>query len=102
MKRPPPRSTPCPQTTLFRSAGTMLDAPSASAAHATAVATIATRIVTGASCAAAAASLRRSDAAATAHEADRKSTRLNSSHGPHSYAGLSLQHKNVHPGQDRG
>src|SRR5947199_9038970 len=42
------------------SAGTMLAAPSPSAAQATAVATIATRIVTGGSCAAAAASLRGS------------------------------------------
>src|SRR5262245_57357570 len=45
-------------TATAANAGTSHDAPSASAAQAPAVATIATRMITGASCAAAAVSLR--------------------------------------------
>src|SRR5207245_8390665 len=67
MLRPPPRSTLFPYTTLFRS----------DAAHARA------RRVHG----------RRVDAGVAAVARDRKSTRLNSSHGSISYAVFCLKKK---------
>src|SRR2546427_5715919 len=79
MIRRPPRSTLFPYTTLFRSALTVC---------------VAAGVVPGADAAVRAAAVRPTRAA-TLHLADRKSTRLNSSHSQISYAVFCLKKKNT-------
>src|SRR3712207_8065305 len=91
MIRRPPRSTLFPYTTLFRSqrpivpsVGLMIDARSARSAEASASRVSGTRYV----------SRSPADDGSAVTTADRKSTRLNSSHANISYAVFCLKKKN--------
>src|SRR3712207_7829740 len=90
MIRRPPRSTLFPYTTLFRSTSR---APTAEPRA---------RVVTYDSTARRSAGIRRRRTfAPAAASADRKSTRLNSSHANISYAVFCLKKKNQHDAVDR-
>src|SRR2546422_8060917 len=90
MIRRPPRSTLFPYTTLFRSRGVALDAAAAGSAGAiSSVRRLRARSGRGA-------------IAGAGGRADRKSTRLNSSHGYISYAVFCLKKKKNSPKKFRG
>src|SRR3712207_6909116 len=99
MIRRPPRSTLFPYTTLFRSAAGGTAVATGTAAGGTAVATgtadLGTAVATGTVAGSTAVATGTTAATSPTAEADRKSTRLNSSHANISYAVFCLKKKNT-------
>src|SRR2546422_6646620 len=87
MIRRPPRSTLFPYTTLFRSAGELDRSTQKRLVHAAAVGRVVVRVALGVDIA------DGHELAPLIGEGDRKSTRLNSSHGYISYAVFCLKKK---------
>src|SRR5690606_42098267 len=91
--RPPPRSTLFPYTTLFRSGGTQVQSGSTVTSSPGRTQSNHTSAVSEPNCNARDASAECGTQYAPCREADRKSTRLNSSHVKISYAVFCLKKK---------